>query len=67
LDQSNYLPNQKQGTVNTYDLTVFIRPFQGSSAALKALCLFRNISAFQWIHWIVLMYLIQDFQCRVTY
>jgi hypothetical protein len=32
LDQWNYLANQKQGTVNKYDLTVFIRLFQGSES-----------------------------------
>jgi len=30
LDQSNYLPNQKQGAVSKYDLTVFIRLFEVS-------------------------------------
>jgi hypothetical protein len=37
LDQSNYLANQKQGPVNTYNLTVSIRLFLGSSRALKVL------------------------------
>ncbi len=32
LDQSNYLANQKQGAVNKYDLTVFIKLFQGSES-----------------------------------
>jgi hypothetical protein len=27
LEQSNYLPNQKQRAINKYDLTVFIRLF----------------------------------------
>jgi hypothetical protein len=31
FEQSNYLPNQKQGTINRYDLTLFIRLFLGSS------------------------------------
>jgi hypothetical protein len=30
LDQSNYLPNQKQAESIKYDLTLFIRLFQGS-------------------------------------
>jgi hypothetical protein len=29
LDESNYLASQKQGQVNKYDLTAFIRLFQG--------------------------------------
>jgi hypothetical protein len=41
LDQSNYLANQKQGVVNKYDFTVFIKLFQGSSRALKAAHFFR--------------------------
>jgi hypothetical protein len=32
LDQSNYLANQKQGPVNKYELTVFIRLFPGSGS-----------------------------------
>jgi hypothetical protein len=32
LDQLNYLPNQKQGAVNKYDLTVFIRLFESSES-----------------------------------
>jgi hypothetical protein len=28
--QSNYLPNQKHGAINKYDLTLFIRLFKGS-------------------------------------
>jgi len=32
LDQSNYLANEKQGAVNKYELTVFIRLFQGSGS-----------------------------------
>jgi hypothetical protein len=35
LDQSNYPANQEQEAVNKYDLTVFIRLFQGSSRPLK--------------------------------
>ncbi len=35
LDQSNYLANQKHGAVNTYELTVFIRLFNGFSPVLK--------------------------------
>jgi len=30
LDQSNYLTNQQEGAVNKFDLTVFIRLFQGA-------------------------------------
>jgi hypothetical protein len=67
LDQSNYLANQKQGAVNKYDLTVFIRLFQSSSRALDALYLFRVAALFKWIHWIQRLNLIQDFHCRVTY
>jgi hypothetical protein len=36
LDQSNYLANEKQGAVNSYDLIVFKRLLQGSSRAVKA-------------------------------
>ncbi len=35
LDQSNYLANQKQGAVNKYNFTVFMRHFQGSSRPLE--------------------------------
>jgi hypothetical protein len=35
LNQSNYLANQEQEAVKKYDLTVFIRLFQGSSRPLK--------------------------------
>ncbi len=47
LDQPNYLANQKQREINKYDLTVFIRLFQGSSKALKAVRIFRVIRVFQ--------------------
>jgi hypothetical protein len=47
LDQSNYLANQKQGAVNKYDLTVFIKLSQGSSRALKAMHFFRVTAVFQ--------------------
>jgi hypothetical protein len=50
LDQSNYLPNQKQGTVNKYDLTVFIRPFHGLSRALNAVVVFKVPAVFHLIH-----------------
>jgi hypothetical protein len=30
LEQSNYLSNQKQGSVNKYDFTMFVRLFLGS-------------------------------------
>jgi hypothetical protein len=36
LDQSNYLANEKQGAVNSYDLIVFKRLLQGSSRAVNA-------------------------------
>jgi hypothetical protein len=32
LNQWNYLANQKQGAVNKYDLTVFVRLFHGSES-----------------------------------
>ncbi len=32
MDQSNYLPNQKQRAVNTYDFTVFIILIHGSES-----------------------------------
>ncbi len=32
MDPSNYLANQKQGAINKYDLTVFIRLFHGHSS-----------------------------------
>jgi hypothetical protein len=47
LDKSNYLTSQKQGSVNKYDLTVFIRLFQGSSRALKAVLFSRVKAVFQ--------------------
>ncbi len=59
-DQSNYLANQKQAAVNKYDVTVFIRVFQGSE----------NCSFLQGASSLpldLLMTLIQDFQCRLTY
>jgi hypothetical protein len=47
---------------------VFIRLFQSSSRALKAVVVhFRVPAIIKWIHWILLMNLIQDFQCWVTY
>jgi len=67
FDQSNYLANQKQGAVNKYDLTVFIRLFDGPSRALKSCTRFQGPSFLKWIHWIWLLNLIQHFQCRVTY
>jgi hypothetical protein len=39
------------GKVNKYDLTVFIRLFQGCSKPMKALHLFRVIAIFQRIRW----------------
>jgi hypothetical protein len=48
LDQSNYLANQKQGTVNKYDLTIFIRLFQGS----ESYEIFRVSSGFTGFYWI---------------
>jgi hypothetical protein len=59
LDQSNYLPNQKQGEVNKYDMTVYTTQFQSSESC-------GTFQGFQWIHWIWLMNPIQDFQSRVT-
>jgi hypothetical protein len=50
LDQSNYPANQKQGAVHKYYLTVFIKLFQGSSRALKAVVFFRVPAVFHWIH-----------------
>jgi hypothetical protein len=35
LDQSNHLANQRQGVVNKYNLTVFIRHFEGSRRPWK--------------------------------
>jgi hypothetical protein len=69
LEQSNHLPNQKQGEVNKYDLIVLLQLFQDSSRALKAmqLCFFSG-SQYSWsgcIHSIGLMNLTQGFQCRV--
>jgi hypothetical protein len=52
LEQSNYLANQKQGAVNKYDLTVFIRFFQGSTEALEDVHFSKVIAVFEWIHWI---------------
>jgi hypothetical protein len=46
LDQSNYLANQKQGAVNKFGWTVFIRLAQGSSSALKAVQFFRVPAVF---------------------
>ncbi len=42
LNQSNYLANQKQGAVSKYDLTVFLRLFQGSSRTLKMCAIFEG-------------------------
>ncbi len=67
LDQSNSLAHQKQGAVSKYNLTVFIRLCQGSCRALEAVHFSRVTAVFQWIHWIWLLHLIQDFQCRATY
>ncbi len=59
-DQSNYLANKKQEAVNKYDVTVFIRLFQGSEN-----CGFlQGASSLQLD---LLMSLIQDFQCRLTH
>ncbi len=52
LDQSKYPGNHKQGAVNKYDLTVFIRLFQGSCSAMKAVHFFWVPILLQWIHWI---------------
>ncbi len=46
LDQSNYLANQKQRTVNKYDLTLFITLFQASSRALEGYTIFRLQAVF---------------------
>jgi hypothetical protein len=46
LDQSNYLANRKQRAVNKYDLTLFIRLFQGSSRALEGHAIFRPPAVF---------------------
>jgi len=48
LDQSNYLANEKQRAASKYDLTVFIRLFQGSSRCE----FFQGHSSLQWIPWI---------------
>ncbi len=56
LGQSNYLPDQKQGRINKYNLTVFMRLLQGW--LWKVVVLFRASAVF---HWILLMNLIQDF------
>jgi hypothetical protein len=64
LDQSNHLPNQKQGAaVNKCNLTVFIWLFQGSSRALKVVYFFRVPAVFTGLDW---WNLIKGFQCRVT-
>ncbi len=47
MDPSNYLANQKQGAINKYDLTVFIRLFQGSSRALNVVQFFMVTAVFQ--------------------
>jgi hypothetical protein len=60
LDKSNYLASQKQGSVNKYDLTVFIRLFQGSESC----AFFQGLPVNPLDFW--LLYLIKDFQCRVT-
>jgi hypothetical protein len=67
LDQSIFLANQKQGAVNKCNLIVFIRLFQGSSGALKALHSSGSQQSSSESHWMWLLYLIKDFQCRVTY
>jgi hypothetical protein len=46
FDQSNSLPNQKQGEVNKYNLTVFVRLFQASSEALKGVGIFKSSGGF---------------------
>jgi len=46
FDQSNSLPNQKQGEVTKYNLTVFIRQFQASSEALKGVGIFKSSGGF---------------------
>jgi hypothetical protein len=65
LEQSNYLPNQKQGTLHKYDLKCFfITLFQGSSRGSERCAFFpRSGAVFQWICWIWLLHLVQDFQC----
>jgi len=52
LDQSNHLANKKQGVVNKCISTLFIRLFQGSSMALKAVDYLRVPAVSSWIHWI---------------
>ncbi len=47
MDPSKYLANQKQGAINKYDLTVFIRLFQGSSRALNVVPFFTVTAVFQ--------------------
>jgi hypothetical protein len=47
LDQSNYLPNQNQGPVIKYDLTVFIRLVPGLVPASKAVVIFTVPAVFQ--------------------
>jgi hypothetical protein len=46
FNQSNYLLNQKQGEVNKYNLTVFIRLFQASSEALEGVGIFKSSGGF---------------------
>jgi hypothetical protein len=60
LEESNHLPNQKQAAVNKYDFTVFTTLVQGSETC-------GILERFQWIHWIALTTVIQDFQCTFTY
>jgi hypothetical protein len=48
LDRSNYLANEKQGIVNKYDLTIFIRLFQGSESYEIS----RVSSGFTGLYWI---------------
>jgi len=67
LDQSNYRTNQKQGALNNFDLTVFIRLFQDSSKVQEDVHFSGVATVFQWINWIWLLHLIWDFQCRATY
>jgi hypothetical protein len=45
LEESNYLPNQKQAAVNKYDFTVFITLVQGSETG-------GMFERSQWIHWV---------------
>jgi hypothetical protein len=48
-DQSNFLANQKQGSVKKY---VFIGLFKGSSRALEVVHYSRVRAVFWWMHWI---------------